>query len=50
MSDLKYTKEDLTVMQGWSFERKIRVSQTRIIEWYMHYNGNVYIGFSGGEG
>ena len=35
------TKEDLKVMQGWSFERKIQVSQTRIMEWYMHYEGKV---------
>lgn len=43
------TKEDLKIMQEWSFERKILVSQTRIMEWYMHYNGNVYISFSGGK-
>lgn len=35
-------------MQGWSLERKIRVTQTRIIEWYMHYNGKVAVAFSGG--
>ena len=43
------TKEDLKIMQGWSFERKIQVSQTRIMEWYMHYEGKVYVGFSGGK-
>lgn len=43
------TKEDLKTMQNWSFERKIRVTQTRIMEWVMHYNGNAYIGFSGGK-
>ena len=43
------TKEDLKIMQEWSFERKIQVTQTRIMEWYMHYDGNVYIGFSGGK-
>lgn len=36
-------------MQGWSLERKIRVTQTRIIEWYKHYNGQVYVSFSGGK-
>lgn len=30
-------------------ERKIQISQTRIIEWYNHYNGNVVVGFSGGK-
>lgn len=30
-------------------ERKIQISQTRIIEWYNHYHGNVVVGFSGGK-
>ena len=45
----KHTIEDLKIMQSWSLERKIRVTQTRIMEWYMHYNGNVYVSFSGGK-
>ena len=45
----KYTAADLKTMQGWSFERKIQVAQTRIIEWYDHWNGNVSISFSGGK-
>lgn len=36
-------------MQSWSLERKIQVTQTRIIEWYEHYNGLVYVSFSGGK-
>ena len=36
-------------MQGWSLERKIQVTQTRIMEWYEKWNGNVYISFSGGK-
>lgn len=36
-------------MQGWSLERKIQVTQTRIIEWYTKYNGQVYVSFSGGK-
>ena len=43
------TKEDLKTMQEWSLERKIRVTQTRIMEWYMHYEGKVYVSFSGGK-
>lgn len=35
-NETKYTKEDLKAMQAWDFERKIRVTQTRIIEWYKH--------------
>ena len=38
-----------SVMQGWSLERKIRVTQTRIMEWYMRYDGQVFISFSGGK-
>lgn len=37
------------IMQGWSLERKIRVTQTRIMEWYMRYDGQVFISFSGGK-
>lgn len=48
-NETKYTKEDLKAMQAWDFERKIRVTQTRIIEWYKHYDGKVYVSFSGGK-
>lgn len=41
--------EDLKVMQSWSLERKVQVTQTRLIEWYKRYDGNVYISFSGGK-
>lgn len=44
-----YTREDLKIMQSWDLERKIRVTQTRIIEWYQHFNGEVYVSFSGGK-
>lgn len=30
-------------------ERKIQITQTRIIEWYQHYDGNVCVSFSGGK-
>lgn len=30
-------------------DRKIQISQTRIIEWYTHYKGDVYVSFSGGK-
>jgi len=36
---MEHTKEDLKIMQGWPLERKIRVSQTRIIEWYQRHDG-----------
>ena len=36
-------------MQGWSLDRKIQVTQTRILEWYQKWNGQVYVSFSGGK-
>lgn len=36
-------------MQAWPLEQKIRVTQTRIFEWYIRWNGKVYISFSGGK-
>lgn len=49
MSENKYTTADLKAMQTWSFERKVAVTQTRIIEWYIKNNGQVYVSFSGGK-
>ena len=49
MSELKYTSADLKEMQAWPLERKIQVTQTRIIEWYQKFNGQVYVSFSGGK-
>lgn len=48
-SENKYTNEDLKTMQSWSLERKIQVTQTRIIEWYEYWKGKVYVSFSGGK-
>ena len=36
-------------MRAWSLQRKIQVTQTRIIEWIGRYDWNVYISFSGGK-
>jgi 3'-phosphoadenosine 5'-phosphosulfate sulfotransferase (PAPS reductase)/FAD synthetase len=47
-SENAYTRKDLSVMQAWPLERKIRVTQTRIIEWYSRYGGNVAVSFSVG--
>ena len=46
---MKYTKQDLKIMQAWNLERKIQVTQTRITEWYQHFDGQVYVSFSGGK-
>lgn len=45
----KYTAEDLKTMQSWSLQRKIQVTQARIIEWYEKNDGKVYVSFSGGK-
>lgn len=45
----KYTSEDLAKMQAWPLERKIQVAQTRIIEWFERWDGNVHVSFSGGK-
>ena len=47
--EYKYTADDLKKMQNWSFERKIQVSQTKIIQFYEYFNGNCYVSFSGGK-
>jgi 3'-phosphoadenosine 5'-phosphosulfate sulfotransferase (PAPS reductase)/FAD synthetase len=46
---MKHTKKDLKAMQAWPFARKIQVTQTRIIEWYQHFDGAVCVSFSGGK-
>ena len=48
MSDNKYTSEDLKIMQSWPLERKIQVTQTRIIEWYQKNDGKV-VWFNGNK-
>ena len=49
MSEAVYTKQDLLTMQGWPLERKIQVTQAKILEWYYHYHGRVAVSFSGGK-
>lgn len=45
----KYTREDLKIMQAWPLERKIQVTQTRILEWVLKYKNMVFVSFSGGK-
>lgn len=39
----------LAELQALPLNRKIQITQTRIIEWYQHYNGKVVVSFSGGK-
>lgn len=43
--DLQRLKE----LQALSLDRKIGISIARIVEWYNHWNGNVFVAFSGGK-
>ena len=47
--DYKYTADDLKQMQSWSLERKIQVTQAKIVEFYGRLNGKIYQSFSGGK-
>lgn len=49
MADVVHDAERLKELQSLPLERKIQISQTRIIEWYQHYNGQVVVSFSGGK-
>ena len=44
-----HTREDLKAMQALDLEDKITIAQIRIREWYEHWNGAVYVSFSGGK-
>lgn len=45
----KYTAQDLKEMQAWSLERKIQVAQTRILEFGVKLDKQIYVAFSGGK-
>ena len=47
--ETRYTKQDLETMRAWTLQRKIQVTQTRLIEWLGRYDWNVYVSFSGGK-
>ena len=49
MEEVVHTAERLAELQALPLNRKIQISQTRIIEWYQHFNGNVVVSFSGGK-
>lgn len=45
----KHSSGDLKQMQSLPLSAKIRMSQRRIKEWYDHWDGQVYVSFSGGK-
>lgn len=44
-----HNSQRLKELQALPLDRKIQITQTRIIEWYNHYEGQVSISFSGGK-
>lgn len=42
-------KEELKRLQSLSLDDKITLTKLRITEWYEHYDGAVYVSFSGGK-
>lgn len=49
MSEKVHDKTRLRELQALPLERKIMITQARIIEWYSYYKGQVYVSFSGGK-
>ena len=49
MSENVHTAERLAELQALPLWRKIQITQTRIIEWYVRNKGNVCVSFSGGK-
>lgn len=49
MQEIIHDAQRLKELQALPLERKIQISQTRIIEWYQHWKGNVVISYSGGK-
>lgn len=43
------TKDRLIQLQALPLEAKVHLSQNRIREWYEHWDGDVYVSFSGGK-
>lgn len=44
-----HDKQRLKELQALSLERKIQITQTRLIEWYTAWDGKCYVSFSGGK-
>ena len=49
IADAVHDAKRLEELRALPLERKIQISQTRIIEWYNHYHGDVVVSFSGGK-
>lgn len=45
----RHQSYDLKQLQSLPLDIKVDLSKQRIVEWYEHYNGNVFVSFSGGK-
>ena len=46
---MKHQIDDLYQMQSLPLSAKISMTQRRIVDWYNHFWGDVYLSFSGGK-
>lgn len=49
MSEAVHDAQRLAELQALPLERKIQITQARILEWDKHYNGKIVVSFSGGK-
>lgn len=49
MVENKHTASDLKQMQSLPLQAKIQMTKRRIRDWYEHFDGQVYVSFSGGK-
>lgn len=49
MIESKLTLDYLKQLRALPLEEKVLLTRSRIIEWYNHFHGNVYVSFSGGK-
>ena len=45
----EHSKEQLKELQSYSLERKISLTQARLLEWKRYFDDKIYISFSGGK-
>lgn len=49
MGEAVHDEKRLRELQALPLERKIQITQARILEWNKHYNGKIVVSFSGGK-
>ena len=49
MSEAVHDDKRLRELQALPLERKIQITQARILEWNKHYDGKIVVSFSGGK-